>query len=561
MANADIGIKDLKQEAVLRILEDSATYRVPYFQREYSWRSDDWTAFYEDLEAVRSSKEGHFFGFMTFRTAVDGDIEIIEGQQRLSTVCIFLAVVRDIYYAVNDLDWKDLDKYINRQPGFKSTDLVTPRLRLSRMNADYFQTFIQKASAPETKLANQKKSKLSVTNQLILGAYKYFYDQLQLASSRLSKDESDGFYSSMVEACTSKLVIVTTYVTDEIVAYNIFQTLNGRGLDLTLTDLLKVYLFEMVGKAKTNVALERWDIIRETLSSVNTNAFLRHFWLSTRSLVQEQKLLTEVKKSVHTGRQALSLLDELKEEAGVYDSLLNPNPEDWSDPEIADLLEELQILSTQQPLPLLLAGQKRFPLSEFKKLIRLCIAFVFRYQTIGELENKEMERLFSGLAIDIRKKSVKNTAEVSERMQALYPRDDAFKAQFLGKTVKARQVAKYILSRIEDHLGGDTEKVAKTITLEHILPLSPDDEWKAYLFSEGMKKDELVHRLGNYTLLTGKVNKAAQSKFFTKKRDENYKNSNLKINTSLQTIKSWTEKDIAHRQSWLASIALRIWKI
>jgi uncharacterized protein with ParB-like and HNH nuclease domain len=562
MTNNGIGITNINQEPISRILEDNNIYYVPYFQREYSWKIDDWRSLFEDIEKVRTSSEPHFFGFMTFRPGEENHVYIIEGQQRLSTITILLAVIRDHLYSITDTDWKELDRFINRRPGFKSEDLPMPKLHLSALNEEFFRSFVQKTESPENKFRSNPKAKLSLTNQLILGAYKYFYDILQEKFETISNiDNKTKYLSSLVEASTGNLIVITTNVSDELAAYNIFQTINGRGLDLTLTDLLKVYLFEKAGKSHTQEAFNRWDIMRSNLSSINTNAFLRHLWLSTRALVQEQKLLGEVKTIIKTSSQSLIFLEELKDESEVYDALLTPTAEYWDDQNIPALLEELQTLSTQQTLPLLLASANYFPTSDFKKLIKICISFVFRYQTIGEMENKEMERLFSGISIDIRKRNLKNSKEVALRMKILYPTDDAFKASFIVKTVKSRGIARYILTEIEHFLAGEKEKVAATISLEHILPINPDNEWKSFLKLHNMEKAELIYRLGNYTLLTKKVNKIAQNRFFDKKRSEWYQESDLKINIPLKTLKKWTTKEIQQRQEWMSNHAIKIWKI
>lgn len=557
----DAGITNITPEPIEAILEDKRTYYVPYFQREYSWKLDDWRALLEDVEQIRTTGEPHFFGFMTFRPDGESKVQIIEGQQRLSTITILLAVIRDILNSIGDPDWGELDRYINKRPGFKTGEPAQPKLRLSALNTDFFARFVQTVAAPEEKIKANRKQKLSLSDQLLLGAYKYYYETLKAQLDTLTGHVRNEYLSSLIKSCTEKLIVITMNVTDELAAYNVFQTINGRGLDLTLTDLLKIHLFEKSGKSNTERAVELWEDMRETLSGINTNSFLRHLWLSTRGLIQEQKLLGEVKGSIKTSAQALTFLEELKVEAEVYEALLNPTSEYWADDQIPVLLGELQILSTQQPLPLLLAGARKFQSSEFKKLLRICIAFVFRYQTIGELENKEMERAFSNIALEIRKGSLENTKGIAQRLAPLYPADSVFLANLKEKTVKSRQVAKYILRSIENSLSGEQEKTATTMTLEHILPISPDEEWKKYLAQNKLQRDELVYRLGNYTLLTRKVNKSAQNRFFEHKRDEWYKQSDLAINSDLKKMKSWTDSDISNRQNWLAEKAIKLWKI
>jgi hypothetical protein len=128
------------------------------------------------------------------------------------------------------------------------------------------------------------------------------------------------------------------------------------------------------------------------------------------------------------------------------------------------------------------------------------------------------------------------------------------------KEIKLHNVAKYILQNIELNLEPEMEKFSQKITLEHILPRNPEPKWKEYLKENKMDHAQWVNKLGNLTLLLGKVNKAAQNKFIEEKVNY-YKSSKLKLNENLMNKKSWTEKDIKDRQDWLAGLCLKIWKL
>jgi hypothetical protein len=341
--------------------------------------------------------------------------------------------------------------------------------------------------------------------------------------------------------------------------------LNDRGLDLTITDLLKIYLFGIVGESWKD-AKDKWDDLRESLSQQNTNSFLRHYWLSKYSVIKEKELLSSIEKNIKKKNDVFKFIDELRDEAEYYDALLNPNKNFWGkkSQEIDSLLEELQILSKQQTIPLLMASCREdfFHTNEFVKLLQIMISYMFRYLTIGERENKELERLFSDIAIDIRKGNIKDTREIRSRLLNDYVDDDQFITLFSKKQIKSNKVARYILIKIENHISEEAEKVNKRITLEHILPKSPNDEWKEYLKQQKMSKEEFVYRIGNLTLLSQKPNKDATNHFFTKKRDQIYKKeTKLKINDSLKSLKSWNKEDIDKRQEDLAKLASLIWKI
>jgi len=559
----DIGIRNYQQQTLEQLLKSNCSYVVPYFQREFSWEKDDWDDLLEDVIKSMKQTRGHFFGFMTFKKAENDEIPIIEGQQRIATVTILVSVVRDMLLEMNEDIGKDLNKeYI------KSIDSLSPetppffKLILSEMNKDFFKKYIQEENSPNKKFEQfRAEKKVNLSNELIFKCYRFFHDELKKKAEKIGNKEKKDYLVDIVRTVLRNFIVITAEVIDSSAAYNIFQTLNDRGLDLTVTDLLKTYLFDKVGDSWRE-AKEKWDTIREILSVVNTNAFLRHYWLSTHGVVKEKDLYKEIESEVKNKADVFKFLENLKGEAEVYEALLNPKEDYWGNKTTVDLLNELQILTTQMALPLLMAGS-RLHEKEFINLLQLCIGFTFRYLTIAEAEHKVLEKLFSDIAIDIREGKIKNAEEVKKKkLSREYRDDDMFIKLFAKKEIKVAKVAKYILKKIDDFLSAEKEKYSDRITLEHILPRNPDKEWTVYMKKNTMEKDELVNRIGNLTLLLGKVNREAQNAFFIKKRDLFYKKmTKLKINEPLKEIDSWTKEDIEKRQEELAEIAVKIWKI
>ena len=562
----DIGLSNIQRQTFEGVLLTHSSYTIPFFQREYSWSKDGWSDFLEDAAKAGDDGKQHFFGFMTFKKENDAEFLIIEGQQRFTTATILLAVARDIFYEAEDDSWKSLDEYIRFTDPLSPSEPPSYKLILSELNKEFFQKYIQNIDKPRNKISNMEaEPRINLSNRNIFGCYKYYYTELAKRCNGLTAEEKKNYLLDLVRVVLRNFVIIKTEVADEKAAFNIFQTLNDRGLDLTITDIIKVFLFGLVGESWKD-ARDKWDDIRETLSLQNTNAFFRHYWLSKHRIVKEKELLNEIELKVKTKADVFKFLDDLKDEADYYEALLNPSKDFWGkkSAQIVELLEELHLLSKQQPLPLLMASCKedKFPTNEFIKLLKICINFIFRYLTIAELENKELERLFSEIAIDIRKGRIRNTKEIKSKLLRENIDDESFVSNFRKKQIKAVRVAKYILKKIESHLSPEGEKVVKRITLEHILPKSPDDEWKEYLKEHDMDKDDFVYRIGNMTLLLEKPNKKAQSTFFINKRDNIYrKETRLEINSDLKNITSWTDQDILNRQEEFAKLASSIWTL
>lgn len=173
-----------------------------------------------------------------------------------------------------------------------------------------------------------------------------------------------------------------------------------------MADLLKVHLFKLFGSGSWKVAKDRWDEIREILSQVKLNTFLRHYWLSTYDVVQEKDLLREFQIKITTITSADDFLKELRMEAENYEAIINPTIDFWNEIETIELLLDLKLLSAQMPLPLLMAGEKVLDRKDFKRLVKIVISFIMRYVTIGERDNKPLEKLLSDIAIGLRNKSL-----------------------------------------------------------------------------------------------------------------------------------------------------------
>ncbi|MCK5050617.1 MAG: DUF262 domain-containing protein [Candidatus Cloacimonetes bacterium] len=557
-----LGIKEQAQKSLSELLQIDEQYRVPIFQREYSWKKDDWIDLLDDIEKAKNSGKQHFFGFMMFMLGDDNKINVIEGQQRLATSILILCLIRDILYSLdNNLHSLIEKKYLIMDNMFKQNEPKKYKLSLAKLNIRIFENYILKLDYPSSKISKfRSERKLHKSNKLILQAYKFFNEHFKNKLKDLPLKEQIKYCSDFSETALKNLIVITTEVTDNKTAYNIFQTLNDRGLDLALADLLKVHLFEIAGD-RIDEAKIKWDEITNSLGNINLNIFLRHYWVSKYAIVSQKHLMDEFEKNIIDIAQVFDFLDNLRNEAEMYETIYNLSTDYW-DSNTVKLIEELFILSKNIVLPLLLGALPKLDKRLHKKFLRICISFIFRYLTIAERENKELESKFSKLSKDIRSGKVKTGRAIRDVFIKIHVDNETFISIFKNKDIKTAKVARYILQKIEHSYEPLQEKFSDKITLEHILPKTPNDEWKEYIRKEKIDKDDVVDKIGNMTLLLAPVNKKAQNSFYPKKRDLFYKKmSSLRINKDLANIKSWNESDILKRQSEFAKRAVDIWKI
>jgi len=554
----DLEIVNYNTNSVEDILtRKGARYSVSFFQRDYSWGKDEWSALFDDIVASLEEKRKHFFGFMTFfkPPSSSEEIQIIEGQQRLATVTILASVVRDLFIEHKNDDWKKVDDaYVKPQDIYSKESYE--KLVLSDINGDFFKKYIQKEGKPKEKIDSMKtEKKLKSSNRLIRDCYIYFHEKLK----------NEHFLLEILRKVTREFIEMTSEVKNLRSAYILFQTLNDRGLDLTLSDLLKTHLLQKAGDEWKDIKKE-WDNILNLPSIDNMNVFLRHYWLSTRGIVKEEELFDKFSGEVENKEQATKFVIELKREAEIYSALLDAKPVDFDgNKQVVEILKnELYVLSKQQVLPLLLALRQKFKPKQIEKVITSLTSFIFRYLTIGEQENKELERLFSDISRKIRDDKIKNASSVVRELKKKYIKDETFKELFKNKQIKDNKKAVYILTKIEQSLSGQEEKFASDITLEHILPVNPSDDCRKYMIQNKLwdDRDEWVYRIGNMTLLLGKINRKAQNKSPLAKSKEIYnKDTKLEINKPLKNLTKWTAKEIEQRQDEFAERAVQIWKL
>ncbi|MEU7983924.1 DUF262 domain-containing protein [Streptosporangium canum] len=230
--------------------------RVPVYQRSYSWQQDDQVAdFWSDLERSFDSKGEYFLGTVVLANdGHEGKRTIIDGQQRLATVSLLLAAIRDEFSKRGS----DKREIIQRDYLAKETltsDGPEPRLELNPDDDEYFNKFITgKDFEPTSQIG--KPQFMRPSHKLLYDAYKYLADKVaknaegagNAATERLTK---------WVAFLHNRARIGVIEVASEADAYVIFETLNNRGADLTTADLLKNYLYGRAG-SKLDVVRHRW---------------------------------------------------------------------------------------------------------------------------------------------------------------------------------------------------------------------------------------------------------------------------------------------------------------
>ena len=542
------------------LFTNGRTFAVPRFQRNYKWDEDQWEELWQDLIAAAANDKEHYMGSIVLKTHdTRKHFEVIDGQQRLVTLTLFVLAAVQCFQSwaaqghESDANKERAQLYRGRFLRAKdAASLVeTSRLELNRNDSAFFRSTLLQLRKPVS------PSRLRESEKLMWRAFNYFVNQLQ---DRFDNTQDAVGLSRLLDSASDKLLFIQILVSDEMDAYTVFETLNARGTQLTVTDLLKNYLFSRFGQDEhaIDVAEDQWNRIT-TNREKDFPKLLRHYWNSHYGVTRPPRLFKEIRESVNKHDDAITLLDELETVSILYSALRNPSDELWLEaPAGRKFVAEIDLFGVTQCYPLLFAAWQHMK-DEFVAVLRICSVISFRYIVIGKLNTQPMEREYVEAARKVRQGTIKTPAQLFLSLRSLYVADQQFEADFaLAKmpTPNNRQLVRYVLFAIENQISGNSRSYeGDSATVEHILPENPDETWLV-IFPEPSAD---IYRLGNYTLLEAAANRRIERKQLAEKKIE-YLKSGYKLSNSFGW-SAWTATQLNDRQSWMAKIATAVWRL
>lgn len=557
---------DTRTASFSELISNGRIYRVPKYQRDYSWKQDNWEDLWLDILNSHETKDSHYMGAIVLKQTKENDsFQIIDGQQRLATLSV-LAI--SIIEKINKLVQNGIEPEDNtvRQSILRRTYLgdrnpgslrYSSKLFLNENNNDFYQNNLINLRMPRS------LRKLRKSNQLLWQSFEYYSVQID-ELSEVSRNGAS-LADFLTETIAKKLLFIQINVEDEVNAYVVFETLNSRGVELSATDLLKNYLFSQFQSEDDLIAAQKeWQDITRTVGMEKFPEFLKYFLSMTRKRVRSNQLFKLTKVRVRNAAQAFELLEKLSELSDLYVALGNPNDNFWLDfpdyPKIRSYIDELKLFKTKQAYPALFAAYQKFDYQGFSKLLQLLGVISFRYIIVSGLNPNDLETQYNGLANQISSEEIRTPrAAFNLISSALYVSDEKFYQDFSLLSLAGKQkskLIKYILSKLEkDKSGIDVKE--EGFTIEHILPQNPDHRWIQDFRDDEI--DEAIYRVGNMTPLEQSLNAKADIEPFDTKKTL-YRQSNYTLTQNVQA-ESWSMSSIVNRQEKMADRAVHIWRV
>lgn len=419
---------DPRDMTVKNLFKTFSTFNIPSFQRDYTWDELYYRRFIDDMiEGITVNKgkistNTYFIGIMVFSGTSDAnDIDVVDGQQRLTVLTILFAVIAQKLREINERGLAEATfKYVKDVNDHN--ELV--KHLMSDTSYPYFDCYVQSEEKDCLIDATTEEEKnLKKTYDF----FENFFDEQNIIS-KIPKFDSVEYRTILLtirdQLLATKLIAIIT--PDKKSAYMIFEILNAKGKNLASIDLIKNIILEVFhgDSAKRGVVEKLWKEtkghLRERNNDIGFATFYRHFWLSKYKRVTNDKLYEAFKSKIKPKEKIrfLEFVEELHNESKVYIKIISPRIEDYANrQEYKWLVQSLKVFNdvfgvvqTRIVLLALLDAKKRNVLSmqSLKKCINFLENFILAYTSIAKKQANIYENRFSGLAIELRESKCKN---------------------------------------------------------------------------------------------------------------------------------------------------------
>jgi len=551
---------------------------VPQYQRSYAWDQNNVLVFWEDIkDSITEGRDRYFIGPIVTKATEKKNVELIDGQQRLTTSLALISIIRRMFFykykedTENNLEHYEF--YLILKGRFEVTNSLSSnngnnRYEMNEENMLTFNDYILKDASKEDVLTERKRWKKADSNYKLLDSVITLWDALD---EYVNKNFNNDLLRAVAIYVLEKLQVLNISVADESDAYLIFETINDRGRELDTMDLVKNLLFSKVQGSAFEKIKSNWIAMNTHLSTLNSsNEFLNAFWIARNGKYVKTNLFSLIKEDIKKSSQsALSFSEDIKNAARVYSAIGKPTDSFWDDfcLETRGNLGLLRTLSAKAINPIIMAALIRFDKEELNKLLRYLVVFQVRYVLIAENHTGKYSKAISLMPLRINDGTFNKAIKVAKALknEDVYVNDQDFLDAFYTYSPSTKK-AKFLLASIEGHSSGNNKIInpnSDIVNIEHILPETSCEEWNEEKSGIGaLEYETWSSRLGNLVLSNAKLNKAAKQHSFEKKKEILFsKSEDISMTFELMNYEQWTKTEITERQEKLAKLAVKIWSI
>ena len=555
------------EKPLSKIFSNDYSFSIPPYQRPYAWTKEQASELLSDILSFLgndsddiSKSNPYFLGSVVLiksegNGARDAEADVVDGQQRLTTLTILLSVIRE-------LDQRSgITKYLY-QPEDELQDIpASYRLKLRPKDEKFFRDYIQKESGLDD-LLRLNSTSLTDSQQRIQENARYFLDTLKL----ITETERKRLVKYLITRCF--LVVVSTPDLDS--AYRIFSVLNARGLNLSLTDLLKSEIIGAISNQQQDSYTHIWESEEEDLGREAFQELFSHIRMIHRKAKLRETALNEFRKYILPDIQPPErFIDEvLKPSSDALETIKKANYQGGDETEaVNSCLEWLNRIDNFDWVPsaiLYISKHKNYSpellKSFFIDLERLAAGLMILRANINTRINRYAE-LLTCIEKD-------NDLYANGSPLQLTPEETSEILDILnGDLYLMTRIRKYVLLRLDSVLTeGTATYKSPIITIEHVLPQNPSEDSQWMQWFNDQARSQYVHKIGNLTLLSRKKNSQAQNYEFEKKKTGYFSSSAGGINSFVLTTQvlqqtQWTPEVIRQRQQEAIEKLKYLWRL
>ncbi|MBU0588778.1 MAG: DUF262 domain-containing HNH endonuclease family protein [Gammaproteobacteria bacterium] len=549
------------QDHSIEFILQSHYFEIPRFQRPYSWERENWEEFWNDVFLTK--QKDYFIGSVV--TFAKGPYKaIVDGQQRLTTITLLLAVIRDNYRKFGFSDRASgAQNFIERNNKNNEATFVLK----TETSYPYFQTAIQSIQPQQLKIQlGEEETLLHAAFQFFNGKVDEETDSIKTGGAPSETTKKNRIRNRLDELRDALLSLKLIYVEldNEDDAYQVFETLNTRGKDLATTDLLKNHLARILREKNSlnDDVKVRWSLMSDNIKSISADGidldgFLYHYWLASNPFTQKRDIFKAVKESVKSKTTAKKLLDDLLVFSEVYRDLYEPGLRKWrtDELEVKSALEAINRFRVKHPLPLMMTALRKYESKSLSKGELLRILQVIEIFTFVNT-NLMNARSSGGVAqmYAFHAKTLSSAIEPTRRQKAIndfvtklslkLPTEAVFLEKFRAlrysdKFSTQKREVQYVVTKLFTWMFPAVAINPNEMSIEHIEPQSST-----------VIPDVDVASIGNLWFLKTAFNNQLANSPATNKLTK-YKAGQLPCDNTLANATIWTKTEIENRTTEL----------
>ena len=553
-------------------------YLIPVFQRRYSWKEKHWEALWDDISELLESPLGedeHFIGAFVCMSGHNSPGErprylVIDGQQRLITLSLFLCAIRDAGKRIDlaeasELTEKESDEIEKLSGMIQEKHLTDPY----RDGIDKYR-IVSRAEDRDSlfELLEGESTEPKITDSTIYAAYSYFSDRLDSCVA----ERGEHSLKKLQQILMQQLPLAMITASEDENPYTIFETLNERGLTLQESDLIRNFVFmELDLEDQDRFNEEHWLPFEDKFSGTEEHStesltrFYRVYLMRNGNYVKKNGVYNAFRNRIESSPRELAEIFDYYSD--LYLAIKRPNT---ADPEwLQTALNRKQYLDIGTADPLILNLLNRWKSgdlasSELKQIFHGLESFAIRRSICGE-STRAYYQTFPGSIKAIDEDAIAQSL-FSYLKRRGWPSDEEFRSALVTFDLYSREGDKcrLMLETLQRNYGHKEPVDLESTQIEHVMPQEigegeDGEAWKSMLGGDWEKvHKEWLHTLGNLTL-TG-YNPELSNRRFDYKQTL-FEDSKIDLNEYFVEVDRWTQDEIKDRGRELADRISVIWPV